>query len=1246
MADAAPFQTAWDAALAGSGSLRAYAQLTLNPGLVKCAAVGRLRRSRATDVVAAIGTSLVVFAADGPGMGLEYICSAPIFASVLSIACVPAGGVTASAAGPTDECFVLTECGVLAQIALEESDGCVRLRVVDQGPRVAERHDRPGMRLLQKLVVDPLARALAVVWWLSRIEIAMPGKGGAGGSTVPWVGSKRQDIRTDGGICDAVFLAPSPAESHRILLVVAVMIGGGQRQSVSLHLYEMFTHRPDDAPALVAKLPLPLDMATPVHLVSLPAFPEHFLMLTETEAVVGSALQLMSGDIHLHRQPLPQRDGHASDIPRAVCVAGTTPLADATADEDPRVSRAPLRSPRVGRHPPASPAMPIREQDAQKVYVAMQSGALLRVSVAPRPFIAVETVTPVDALRLALGDVLLPLRHCTAQEDGASATDALFVAGDCTDNAIIYVTAPTTGNSEDTARGPEAPTMRAQLVLANHSPAVDCVLEHGTMYTTSGRTAHGAIQQTQLGHATWLHGVLVEGVDDGSDSEAPPVTQAWSLALSTPTGADLCVVLHHTHANMAAIEDVDGVWRVHEALRQAVADRDLVFVGVCGLGSDGRSRILCVCSDGARVVDVVGEQVLVVAGTYEPGVCLFRIDTSAAQPVLIPILLDLPLHQHLSDDMSIDGAPACPEAAVSDAYILAMPSRSFVLVGLRSGLLAWVAVPTDALITATAGDMLATSTPTVVEAGTVPVVFSGVRLPGPDHSDPDTHVVICAGSLFVACISDQSQLEVAPCAGEDWLPQPICKAVPLATAAAVSGGAEAWRFLVVSGQGSAAVIAVATRGQSSSRELQVEGMPRRIVRDRDTGLLLVASTVPPATACLSVLDPVSGQTWARVLLQSSERVCSLAMWYVQGPKLYRYVCVGTSQQAGSGGRLVIFSLKPAKRKARTKPASPAVPDAPGGCELKYVWESERRGPVTAVASMGDATLVVAVGASCVVLRLDVEHKQVVECCSCALRFRVTSLDVDGHDIVAGSEREAVNVLRFTTGDGRDRLELRHSARFGVYTADARFLAPGLIAGVDSNGYVYVLGIPDGPSEFALDFVLGFHLGAECTRLRVGCAVRRLSGSPYVLSWSAPPSGAQSTQSSPPPQSLIVTAVDGAVWTVTRITDDAFVLLRLLEQAMLHMPLEHPARPLLAANGTATRAHGLNRIPPANVVDGTLAAAFAGALTGPEQDQVVSSSPDLKRMALEMAARCGELGSGSAAQFITGLIHALARTSSC
>ncbi|KAJ2359264.1 hypothetical protein GGF43_000286 [Coemansia sp. RSA 2618] len=398
------------------------------------------------------------------------------------------------------------------------------------------------------------------------------------------------------------------------------------------------------------------------------------------------------------------------------------------------------------------------------------------------------------------------------------------------------------------------------------------------------------------------------------------------------------------------------------------------------------------------------------------------------------------------------------------------------------------------------------------------------------------------------------------------------------------------------------------------------------------------------TSSLKVVDPDSGNICAEVQFRPFELVRSLATWHIRGHKSYRYVCVGTAQfleqsdsqskltQQAVGGRLVIYNLKPTKRKARAK-ATPLSPGAQQGAsaqlgavapgfELKYVWESDRNGSVSALASLGDSYLVVAVDATCIVLKLDVVQKRLIECCECSLRFAATSLDVCGSDIVVGSKREAVNVLRFTpaASDGScDVLELVHSARFGGNTADARFLASDLVAGVDHNGFLFVVGIPGNTAEFALDFVLGMHLGTECSRLRAGQLVQRLDAPEHVMSWSGSPNNV-SGDNQDAIDYLLVSTISGAMWTLARISDDSFALLRCLELAMLDMPALHPARPLLAGNGSLNRARITSTLQSVGTIDGTFSTVFADNLTDVERAEVIRSSPELLRLALAIADR--------------------------
>ncbi|KAJ2739102.1 hypothetical protein H4R23_000699 [Coemansia sp. Cherry 401B] len=431
---------------------------------------------------------------------------------------------------------------------------------------------------------------------------------------------------------------------------------------------------------------------------------------------------------------------------------------------------------------------------------------------------------------------------------------------------------------------------------------------------------------------------------------------------------------------------------------------------------------------------------------------------------------------------------------------------------------------------------------------------------------------------------------------------------------------------------------------------------------------------PSLTSCLKVVDPETGRSCAEVQFRPLELVRSLATWHIRGQKSYRYVCVGTAQlteqgdmqdsvqqQQATGGRLVIYNLKPVKRKSRSRLAlSPEVDrmaavssaGAPG-YELKYVWESDRSGPVSALASLGDAYLVVAVGARCVVLKLDVVQKRLIECCECPLRFAAVSLDICGHDIVVGSTREAVNVLRFTAAEGDsgyDKLEPVYSARFGANTADARFLAADLVAGVDHSGFVFVAGLPVKSAEFGLDFALGMHLGTECTRLRVGQMVQRLDLPEHVLAWSRSANDSSDNRSA---GCIVISTLSGGMWTIARISDDAFALLRRLELAMLAMPPLHPARPLFAASGSINRARNTSRIQPTGIVDGSLSATFVQHLTTAERIEVVDSSPDLMQAALAVAERSilGPCPAApdphtTAAEFVARLVHDLSRVSIC
>ncbi|KAJ1945860.1 hypothetical protein FBU59_002185 [Linderina macrospora] len=445
-------------------------------------------------------------------------------------------------------------------------------------------------------------------------------------------------------------------------------------------------------------------------------------------------------------------------------------------------------------------------------------------------------------------------------------------------------------------------------------------------------------------------------------------------------------------------------------------------------------------------------------------------------------------------------------------------------------------------------------------------------------------------------------------------------------------------FIGVSDGNVISTLAIDLSSQCHIRTLPVGDEPRRILADRDTGLLVVAGVQWQAqdsssfpTSSLKVLDPRDGTVHAESRLQKNEVVYALTHWHVHGRKPYCFVCVGTGMYSAAGvptpdstkgGRIVIYSLKTLKRRrpgAKASPISSAAssprlvpqPDTSSSYELKFRWESARNGPVTALAQLGDSYLVVGAGMSCIVLQLDMERGRLIECCEVMLRFPVTSVHVNGYQIAVGSQRESVHLFEFTPGDTRDALEMTSSARFGLQTADARFLSDRLVVGADRSGFLFAMpNGSDNSDEFAVDYKMGFHLGSVCTRVLSGRLVTYLHRSEHIVPWRADTSKRSDV--------VLASTVTGTLWSVVRITGQAFDLLQLLQEAVLALHYMHPAFPLLAGSRSICRvtrpAHNLKH---QNVVDGELSTMFLDTLTEDEQRQVVASSTELRSKALLM-----------------------------
>ncbi|KAJ2687863.1 hypothetical protein IWW39_002617 [Coemansia spiralis] len=1403
MSGFASFATAWEASTGSTRKVRAYLGQTLNSGLIKCAALGKLRPDHSSggepDMLAAVGSLLCLFRVDGPGMGVTNVCSTPVYSNVLDIACLHAPANSQLPASINEHggelCAVLSENGVFALVRVERFHAKdYRIRLLSETRAYMGLDDGSCLRMLRKLVTDPLSRLLCLVSWIDYIEFVYLdwADSESTGSQCPVTLGVRLNVEVGGAICDAAILAPAKAELQRVLLVAAVV--DNQRQSVFLHLYESWV-RPSGSPSVVllAKLPLPLNTTTPLHIVPLPEHPECFLLVTENEVAFVSALQILSGDVYLYRQNLPQLPSGDCDLVKAFSVAGTTVVSpSSTAGTESPHSRRTIvpRSPLLDSwlELPLSEARRSSEmvasQVAQKVYLATQGGALLLVTVSSRPSILLTKVCGVlpsaeDAsqTRASWGNVLLFLGAEDPAADVAqlgsttsvSAVDYFFASGDSLDHSVIRVAGMSTPDTNaDTTADAVVPTRLVRRVLTNQSPMIDFVLGSNMAYWTSGRTPGGAIHHAQFGHATGVEELIEIRANKAEDRAATLQLWHFTLPLVGP-----CLVLQRAQAAVAIAKDEGtGEWQVYQALQQMLVGKCVLFIGVLG-PSD---LVLCISSDcveiwsmtglsenshatslklasaqpgevfthGAvatslrsghsrailsveslvdqpteppsldshskrrhsfiRVIAIpdnldtrvlghaavemqfaheisclrsltLGDNIYVAVGTYEPRLHVLRLDTE-----LVAMGLDLPLSlpdgASKTDRMDVDCteslAPGRASQVINDIYILCSIEACCILVGLRDGTLLQLTLD-GSLVSGTMDEErrhIANVTRDIV--GMTPVRFASVPVAASADSDNEDigavagsqRAVIVAGSMFIADLKPLGQVTITACFGGGHLLDRVRFVIPATDKEGASDTTKQY-YAVDDTSDALSLLSIDLAPQCHIDELAISCEPRRVIRDSETNLLVVAGVLaqspgtPFPTSCLSVLDPRDGRIHAECKLRPGELVHALETWHIHGSRSYRYICVGTgmyppTSDGRSGalaraksGRLIIFNLKAAKRKSQPKTLTTDPNSTNSGYELKYVWESEREGSVSALAHLGDKYLVVAAGSSCLVLKLDVVQKRLIECCEIPLRFPATSLHVRESDIVVGSQREGVHVLRFTpaaSSDSYDELRLLHSARYGVYTTDVGYLSSDLVLGVSSDGYVYAMGIPSHLGEFALDYIMGIHLGSECTRIRLGSPVRRLRRPEQALAWSADNSDSR----------VLINSVDGALWTLLRITDDAFVLLCQLETAMVAMGPTHAAYPLLTVGGSISRARRSSKLPVVGIVDGAFSTTFIEGLTEAEQHQVVQSSPELQRLALQLFSnsncqsqcRAEPDGAQIAVEYITQLIYGLGQARVC
>ncbi|KAJ1726337.1 hypothetical protein LPJ72_006370, partial [Coemansia sp. Benny D160-2] len=149
-----------------------------------------------------------------------------------------------------------------------------------------------------------------------------------------------------------------------------------------------------------------------------------------------------------------------------------------------------------------------------------------------------------------------------------------------------------------------------------------------------------------------------------------------------------------------------------------------------------------------------------------------------------------------------------------------------------------------------------------------------------------------------------------------------------------------------------------------------------------------------------------------------------------------------------------------------------------------------------------------------------------------------------------------------------------------------------------------------------------NLGAKCSLIQQGCLVKSVCRPKHVLPWTdniqldEQDDHAQTNEMGPD-YGAVATTDSGTMWTIVRISSQAYILLKELERAMCAFSSRHPARPLLSSGRSVDRALDKAYSSCSNAIDGTVSTAFVDYLTLDEQLQVVASSDELQRLALAL-----------------------------
>ncbi|KAJ8324813.1 hypothetical protein O5D80_007039 [Batrachochytrium dendrobatidis] len=405
-----------------------------------------------------------------------------------------------------------------------------------------------------------------------------------------------------------------------------------------------------------------------------------------------------------------------------------------------------------------------------------------------------------------------------------------------------------------------------------------------------------------------------------------------------------------------------------------------------------------------------------IIGSYDSSCVILSILQNAGK---LDILSKFSITQYYSTPINVPHSICIIKSKEISSRSNALISKPHLLIGIRDGALLDFTLDFE-------NDQISFMPPVILQLGDCPLdlVYS-------HHTDPLDR--------YVLGVTNQTwQLSVSPIGGiriSQLLHKPILHAARFLYDADVDTG-----FLFLTSD-TLSFVKVDPESGYHIRNINMGDTPRRILVDPVTKLLVVAGSsqgdADEILTTVKVMNPDTGQVYATERLAANETIHSLIVWHVKPTK--RYICVGTRIHATSG-RVLVFGLKPATKNKHVK--------------FTLMGQYTLNGPVLALCTFVNSYLLASAGSTLYQLKIEAVHRTITAGASIDINSIITRIHALKTQIFIANTQDSISVYKFDIATKAFAfIKSDVTSRVG---SECFPLDDSLVIGTDRHGNIYGL----------------------------------------------------------------------------------------------------------------------------------------------------------------------------------------------